>query len=127
MLSGGIGIAPLRSMIRYCTDLGIKSSIVLLYSNSLQDGIAFGDEFGAVQAENSQIKVINTITRPGPGWTGLTGRINEDMIARYMPDYGDRVFYVSGPRKMVDDLSGLLKNMNLAEGQLKREVFLGYD
>src|SRR5512138_200708 len=30
MLSGGIGITPLRSMIRYSTDKGLKTSIVLL-------------------------------------------------------------------------------------------------
>ena len=33
MLSGGIGVTPLRSMIRYSTDKELKTSIILLYSN----------------------------------------------------------------------------------------------
>ena len=44
MLSGGIGITPLRSMIRYSTDIGLNTDIVLIYSNRYEDSIAFKDD-----------------------------------------------------------------------------------
>jgi NAD(P)H-flavin reductase len=67
------------------------------------------------------------VTRPGPSWTGITGRISADMIKTHLPDYKDRVFYVSGPTKMVDSSFNLLKEMNVLEAQIKKESFTGYD
>lgn len=127
MLSGGIGITPLRSIIKYSTDRNLKTSIVLIYSNSHEDDIAFKDELELMQRQNPHIKVINTITRPGPGWKGVTGRINADIMNRFMPDYLKRYFYTSGPQKMVDAMVSLLRDLNVAEKQIKQEYFPGYD
>ena len=99
MLSGGIGITPLRSMIRYSTDKGLSASIVLLYSNSHEDDIVFEDDLESMARQNPNLKVVNTITRPGPAWKGLKGRIDRDMIVREVPDYANRVFFTSGPGK----------------------------
>jgi ferredoxin-NADP reductase len=127
MLSGGIGITPLRSMIKYSTDRGLKGSIVLLYSNGHEDDIAFGSELDAIQRKNPHINVINTITRPGPGWTGTTGRIDAGMVMRFIPDYPERVFYTSGPQRMVDAMVSLLRGLKIPESQIKQESFPGYD
>jgi glycine betaine catabolism B len=127
MLSGGIGITPLRSMIKYSTDKGLGASIILLYSNSHEEDIAFRDELEEIQKQNSHIKVINTITRPGPGWKGTIGRINVEMVNEFMPDYMERTFYTSGPQRMVDAMVSLLKSLKAPEGQIKQEYFPGYD
>ncbi len=127
MLSGGIGITPLRSMIRYSTDKGLSASIVLIYSNSHEDDIVFEDDLESMAKQNPNLKVVNTITRPGPAWKGLTGRIDRDMIVREVPDYANRVFFTSGPRKMVDAILALLKDLGLPENQIKQEYFPGYD
>ncbi len=127
MLSGGIGITPLRSMIRYSTDKGLSASIVLLYSNSHEDNIIFEDDLESMAKRNPNLKVVNTITRPSPAWKGLTGRIDRDMIVRELPDYANRVFFTSGPMKMVDAILALLENLGLPENQIKREYFPGYD
>ena len=79
MLSGGIGVTPLRSMIRYSTDKELKTSIILLYSNRFENAIAFMDDFDEMQAKNPNFKVIITITRPSQAWKGLAGRINREM------------------------------------------------
>jgi len=70
MLSGGIGITPLRSMIKYSIDKKLNANITLLYSNSLESDIAFKDELETIQRENPNVKVIETVTRPGPDWKG---------------------------------------------------------
>lgn len=127
MLSGGIGITPLRSMIRYSTDKRLGASIVLLYSNSHEDGIVFEDDLESMAKQNPNLKVLNTITRPSPAWKGLKGRIDRDMIAREVPDYADRVFFTSGPRKMVDSIQSLLKDLDIPENHIKREYFPGFD
>jgi ferredoxin-NADP reductase len=127
MLSGGIGITPLRSMIRYSTDKRLSANIVLLYSNSQEDGIAFKDDLESMAEQNPNLKVVNTITRPGPAWKGLKGRIDRDMVVREVSDYANRVFFCSGPRKMVDSIKSLLKDLGIPENQIKQEYFSGYD
>ena len=127
MLSGGIGITPLRSIIKYIFDEMLDTDIVLFYSNSREDDIAFENEFEEMKKRYPKFNIVNTVTMPGPSWTGLTGRITADMIKNYMPDYMNRVFYISGPTRMVDSMLILLKEINIPEEQIKKEFFTGYD
>ncbi len=126
MLSGGIGITPLRSIIRYATDKQLKTDMILLYSNRSEDDIAFKDELDEMQRKNMNLKVVHTITRPGEKWKGPTGRIDKEMIQREIPDYMERIFYISGPQKMVDSMAAVLKDMRIPNKQIKQEYFPGY-
>lgn len=125
MLSGGIGITPLRSMIKYSVDKKLSANIILLYSNSSENDIAFREELEDVQKENPDIKIIDTITRPGPDWKGITGRINAEMVKKFIPDYHERTFFTCGPLKMVDSMISLLKELEVPEKQIKQEIFPG--
>lgn len=124
---GGIGITPLRSMIKYSVDKKLSTSIILLYSNSHESDIAFRDELEDVQRENPNIEIIETITRPGPEWKGVTGRINAEMVKKFVPDYQERTYFTSGPLKMVDAMVFLLKELEVPEDQINQEYFPGYD
>lgn len=126
-LTGGIGITPIRSMIRYCTDMRLDTDIILLYSNSSEDDIVFRDELDEMQKKNGKLKAINTITQPKGNWNGLTGRINGEMIRKAVPDFIDRVSYVCGPQKMVDDMVSILrKELKMPGKKVKYEYFPGY-
>jgi len=128
MLSGGIGITPLRSMIRYATDKGLTTNITLLYSNHSDDDIVFGDELDEMARHNANLKVVNTITSPSAKWNGPVGRIDGEMLRREMPDYSNRVAYVSGPSRMVNDITDMLrKELKMPKDQIKKEYFPGYD
>ena len=127
MLSGGIGITPLRSMIKYACDKMLDIDIVLFYSNRHEESIAFEKEFEEMKKRFPKFNIVNTVTMPGPSWKGITGRISADMIKKYMPDYLDRFFYISGPTRMVDSMLTLLKEMSIPEEQIKKEFFPGYD
>ena len=130
MLSGGIGITPLRSMIKYCSDRGLAADItdiVLLYSNRQEDDIPFGDEFESLMAKNQKLTIINTLTRPGPAWKGRAGRIDANMIRGTIADYEERVFYTSGPNKMVQAMQLALQELNIPASRVRKEYFPGYD
>ncbi|HUI40144.1 MAG TPA: FAD-binding oxidoreductase [Methanothrix sp.] len=126
MLTGGIGITPMRSIIRYSTDKELPTSIVLLYSSRHEGEIIFEDELESMAGQNPNFRVIKTVTRPGPAWRGLSKRIDREMIEREVPNYADCVFFVSGPRKMVDEMIVLLEDLGLPEDSIKREYFTGF-
>lgn len=125
MLSGGIGITPLRSMIKYSIDKQLGANIILIYSNRDEKDIAFRDELEEVKKENPNIQVIETITRPGPDWKGVSGRINAEMIEKFIPDYRSRTFFTCGPIKMVEAMVSILREMEIPEEQIKKENFPG--
>ncbi len=127
MLSGGIGVTPQRSMIRYATDKALKTDIVLLYSTRYDDSIAFAEDFSETQKRNHNLKVVVTITHPSSSWKGQTGRVDKEFIEKMVPDYQERVFYISGPAAMVDAMSTLLRELKLPEPHIRQENFLGYD
>jgi len=125
-LSGGIGITPLRSMMRYATDRKLATSIILLYSCHGREDILFGDEMESLQRENGHFRSLVTLTRPDPEWTGLSGRIDKGLIECEIPDWKERVFFISGPTVMVEAMSALVMGMGVPERQVRMEMFPGY-
>ncbi len=129
MLSGGVGITPLRSMIKFAADSKLKTNIILFYSNRTPEEIAFKREFEGMEKKNKNIKIIHTITNLQDSkekWSGLTGYIDAKMISSNVKNAKDSIFYICGPPAMVDAMADLLKNMNIPDEQVRIEHFTGY-
>ncbi len=127
MLCGGIGITPLRSMIRFYADKGLNNDIRLIYSNRTKGSIIFKSEFDTLEKkEKFNFKIFHTLTQSEKEWNGETGRINEDMVKKLIPDYLNRRFYTSGPPAMVDAMRELLKKINVKDENINFEYFPGY-
>ena len=126
MLTGGIGITPMRSMCRYCTDLQLDTDIVLICGNRTERDIVFREDFEHMQNLNAHLRVVLTLEEPPQDWAGLSGRIGADTIIREVPDYEERVFYICGPPAMVEAMNNLLANLGLPRERIKREDFAGY-
>ncbi len=128
MLAGGIGVTPFRSMLKYLVDTKQKRDIVLLFANKHPSEIIYNDVFDQAQSELG-IKTIYTVTDTNSvtgGWTGRVGRIDEQMIMQEIPDYKERIFYLSGPRAMVEANENTLKKLGLNKKQIKTDFFPGF-
>ncbi len=117
-LAGGIGITPFRSMIKYLIDTDQKRDIILLYSNKTAKDIVYKDIF-KIAAWKLGIKTVYILTEKGK-------YIDATMIQKEMPDYKERVFYISGPHLMVDAFEKTLKDMGIHDNQIKVDYFPGY-
>ncbi len=129
MLSGGIGITPLRSMIKYATDKKLQLKITLLYSNKTPGEIVYYRDLEEMQKANKNLKVVHFVTRPEESkrpWNGETGRITADAIRKHAPDIKNTVFYICGPPAMAESLSAVLMEMDIDKENIKTEQFLGY-
>lgn len=128
-LSGGIGITPFRSIVKYATDEKLPHKITLLYSNSVSEEIIFKEDLDQTAKDNPNVKIIYTITKPeesSVSWHGKTGRIDEKMIQECTTDIANTLFYICGPPSMVDALSGVVKGLGVADENIKTERFTGY-
>ncbi|HJT57205.1 MAG TPA: FAD-dependent oxidoreductase, partial [Ktedonobacteraceae bacterium] len=126
-IAGGIGITPYRSMLKYLLDMGQRRDIVLFYVNRTAGEIAYKDILSEAQTKLG-VKVFYTLTDTKSiphNWAGLSGRINEQMILKAVPDYDERTFYLSGPPGMVRAYEHVLKNMRVRHDQIKKDFFAG--
>lgn len=95
-VAGGIGITPFRSMVKYATDLHLKTQIVLIYLDD--DGeFVFQKEFDAWAKSNPYFKVF--YIKSVPQNTG-----SQKKIYSLLTKYNRSIFYLSGPPAMVDFL-----------------------
>lgn len=108
-LCGGIGVTPVRSMVKYAVDMQLPVDMVVLYSSRNPECVVYRDEFAAMRRAHRGLKVVYTLTRCDKGIEGCrTGEIDEEMIREEIPDYGRRVFYLCGPASMVRALGTVL-------------------
>lgn len=126
MITGGIGITPFRSIIKYCTDKGIKSQIILLYGNRYEESCAFKEELDALSKQNRNLKIVHCLSQPSELWRGRRGHIDLQMIKEEIPDYTERIFYVCGPPGLVISIVDALKTLKTPDDRIKTENFPGY-
>lgn len=129
-LAGGIGITPFRSIIKYAADKNLGIPMHLIYANSTVEQITFRNELTDLAKSHSDfLKVDMTISKPEESkesWTGLTGRVDENLIKKLTSSYTKPIFWLCGPPPMVDALETTLSKMGIPSGQIRLEKFTGY-
>ena len=119
-LSGGIGVTPFRSMIKYATDMQLPVKIIMFDSNRNRNNILFKKEFDEWASMNKNLKIIYTISEKDQNdneqsslsplsstatddWKGEYGRINKAMILKYVDTHelNNSIFYICGPPSML--------------------------
>jgi ferredoxin-NADP reductase len=136
-IAGGIGITPFRSMVKYLSDRGEKRDVTLLYSNRTTTEIAYRGIFDEA-AKTIGLETIYAITgasekpllRQGPERQAPAnyhiGHIDGALIRHEIPDYRDRIFYISGTHAMVSATETMLYNMGIPRTQIKTDFFPGF-
>ncbi len=100
-IAGGIGITPFRSMIKDFVDRDEKRDAILLYSNRSADEIAYRDVFDDA-AQKIGMRTIYVTTGGGAPNAHGGNRLTTDTIKKEIPDYGERIFYLSGTHAMTN-------------------------
>ena len=112
LIGGGVGVTPLLSIFRHVRDAQLSTHAHLLYSVSDSSEILFRDELDAAVRTHDNLHVSITVTQPDPAWHGLTGRIDPVKLhALDVPD--DTLYYLCGPKGMVEDMSTLLHDLGV--------------
>jgi len=99
-LAAGSGIVPVMSMLRWLCDTNASVNIVLLLSFRNLYDIIFTDELSLAASRHDNIKLFITLTQEPLSdcqWQGLTGRVDEEMIANCASDVDEREVFLCGP------------------------------
>ncbi len=129
-LAGGIAITPFRSMLVEAARNKFSQPLILIYSNRRPEDAAFLQELQSLQQDNHSFKCIGTITNLNVGrkdWQGETGRIDPDMLKKYVKDMETSIYYVVGPPAMVQGLRKILESGGIQKTSIRSEEFLGIE
>ena len=137
-LSGGIGVTPFRSMIKYATDKQLPLKIIMFDSNRNSNNILFKQEFDEWANINKNLKIIYTISEENQDehhssatneWKGEFGRIDKAMILKYVDDktLKNSIIYICGPPSMLKSMQSLIQQeLEIPKERIMIEEFTGY-
>jgi len=120
LIAGGIGITPVRSVAEELAKRG--TDLVLLYGNRDSKGIVFEKELAELAASNGHLKIIHVLSAD-PAWTGETGHIDRERIARLVPDVREREVFLCGPPPMMKPVRAALRELGVPRGRIYYERF----
>lgn len=127
LIAGGIGVTPYYSLIKYINDKKLKIEVYLFASFEQKENVIFFDELNKIHEKNNSIKIIYTLTQDKNNYAGYeNGRINEELIKKYIKEPVKSKYYIVGSPKMVEDLYTIIRNLNIKDENIFREDFTGY-
>ena len=126
-LSGGIGITPIRSIIKYAVDKKLALDLALIYANRSVRDILFREDFDAMQRDYPKLKIAHVLCEPAPDFKCVPGLINAQVIKNEAPDYLERKFFLCGPPAMVEAMKKILaEELHCPQANIVLENFTGY-
>jgi ferredoxin-NADP reductase len=123
-LAGGSGIVPFLSAMKYAKSKGLCIDVNAIYSVRFPYEIICKDDLQGL-VDCAAMKLTVTVTRPkeGDGWTGQTGRIDAEMLKKYVPDLAERLCFVCGPMAFVKALKDALVGLGVEEKEIMAEMW----
>lgn len=125
-LAGGSGITPFMSIIRDALSSAQTTPpplIHLLYGSRVPDDVIFGDELAALARQHPHLRYSLVISEPQPGYEGLAGFLDADLIRSQIGDVQGKTFYICGPNVMYDYCLGALTELGAPAHKIKRELY----
>lgn len=128
LIAGGVGLAPLISLLRDLYASKDPRPVVLIYGNRLESQIAYSDELEEMTANRPDYRVHHVLSEPPAGWQGLHGRITGNLLKQCLPreDYKDWRYYICGPAAMIDNVENELVSAGIPLRHIVSERFI-YD
>jgi glycine betaine catabolism B len=118
-VAGGIGVTPFVSQSTEMLTTAEKRDVVLFYATPTAGDAAYVD---TLSAATTLIQVVGGGEVPAGGETGF---VTADVIARRVPDYIERTWFISGPPPMVNATNAALRSLKVPQQQIVRDFFPG--
>ena len=123
-IAGGIGVTPFRSMIRQLVDTKDARDVALFYASKTWGEVAYRPLLGEAERAIGLRTVYVLNDAAGAEGVFEQGFIDAAMLARHVPDFRERTFYLSGPDAMVQAYKKLLHGLGVR--RVRTDYFPGF-
>lgn len=122
-IAGGVGIAPIMSMLRALAARGEQRPLWLFYGNRLWQHSVFREELDALAAR-LPLHLVHILGEPPTDWPGERGLLSLDLLRRHLPQIADGVHcFVCGPTPMIRIAESALRQLGVPLAQVHTEIF----
>jgi predicted ferric reductase len=122
-IAGGIGIAPIMSMLRTLADRRDLRPLRLIYGNRRWDDVVFREEIERLRSR-LDLSVVHVLQEPPVDWIGATGVLSEEVVRLALPAaMNDVIFFVCGPKPMSDAVQRTLHKLGVPLHRVHCELF----
>lgn len=113
-IAGGIGSAPVMSMLRTLADRNDERHLQLFYGNPTYDTIIFREELESLQ-KRLNLDIIHVLEIPHAGWEGETGYITKGVLERHLtPEFQHCTYFICGPLPMIEGVERALMELSVS-------------
>lgn len=105
-------------MLKYLIDTNQKRNIVVIYTASAANQFAYKDILRQAQDQlGMRIVLVDT---------SKEGHVDSTRLAREVPDYMERTFYISGSHTVVEAFEQATINLGVPKKQIVTDYFPGF-
>jgi predicted ferric reductase len=123
LIAGGVGIAPLMSMLRTFADRGEARPVTLVYANNRLDEVLFQEELDQLTSRLA-LRVVHVLLEPEDDWTGERGLVDRLVLHRALPpDRAELTYFICGPKPMTDAVQHDLRTLGVPLRRIHLELF----
>lgn len=119
-IGGGIGLAPLRSLIDFVLDESNRDNygeVTILYGARSMDDLCFKRDLFDNWPSKHRTKVYTTIDRPETAWSGHVGFV-PSYLEEINPDPENKIAITCGPPIMIKFVLQALEKMGYQDEQI---------
>lgn len=121
-IASGIGITPVRSIVKYLTDKKEVRELHIIYAAKNEDQVVYKDLFDSYGA-NLHI----FLTEPSSKWSSHTGRPSAEQIIKLTGSRDNALYFLSGLQSMVEDMQQqLMRQFGIERSRITLDYFPGY-
>lgn len=125
-LVGGIGITPVRSILKQVEHDKVTRDFTVFYSNRFAKDAAFHAELALLKLPGLHyITTLSSETTPCTTPNEERGFICEEMLRKYIPTLEDAWYYVVGGSEFVAAMEKMLTQMGIAKERQVCDPFVG--
>jgi len=123
LIAGGIGIAPIMSILSTLSDQKDKRPVYLFYGNYDEKSIAFKEKIKDFQ-DSLHLQVTYTLEKPGKKISAEKGFISKQLLDKKLPKKRKALFYfICGPLPMIEAMEDNLIALDIPDKQVRTEKY----
>lgn len=133
LISGGVGITPLMSILRALTDQAWHGTIYFINAVRSEDDVIYANELNHLVSRFDNLRVLTyysqrmpSIRRVAPTerWIEKTGYVEAEGLRAFVPDLANLRIFLCGPDSMMQAVRNLLASLGIPAENVSTEEFV---